>query len=349
MIFDKFRKIPEPAPSGTGLAFGQLSSLEKKTYLAIDQAVRSGVFQTEWFSGGGKVPDVLARWVGDHPEVFYLDSQVVISKDSFGRQSLKLRLLYPKHELSQRKNQLEEALEQGVSYVLEGGAVTDYDKLLGICEYLQEQVSYHQGELEAFRPLGGSKYPSAHTAYGALVEKKAVCDGISLAFGAMAQRLGIQNTMIRGEARWGKRWMGHGWNLVELGGECYHIDATWDLCSYKQVGSFVYHHLLLCDQDIQVDHRFKGGLYPPCKVKNKSYHHRKGSYLHTEEELRELLRVTLQKKRKQLSFRKAPTMHFSQKPADFIQSCVNDFGVHCHYEIHEMETQYCYILRFQYL
>jgi len=83
--------------------------------------------------------------------------------------------------------------------------------------------------------LNASVYDYAHTAYGALVEDSsgnkgaALCDGYAMAYEYLMQRAGLSCIVVSGyagptEADTEK----HAWNLVELDGEWYEVDATWD-------------------------------------------------------------------------------------------------------------------------
>ena len=83
--------------------------------------------------------------------------------------------------------------------------------------------------------LSASVYDYAHTAYGALVEDSsgnagaALCDGYAMAYEYLMQRAGLSCIVVSGyagptEADTEK----HAWNLVELDGEWYEVDATWD-------------------------------------------------------------------------------------------------------------------------
>lgn len=61
------------------------------------------------------------------------------------------------------------------------------------------------------------------TAYGALVEGRALCQGYSYAFGYLCNLVGIENTYVTGYA--GEE---HMWNMVKINGRWYHVDVTWD-------------------------------------------------------------------------------------------------------------------------
>ena len=75
----------------------------------------------------------------------------------------------------------------------------------------------------------------AHTAYGALVEDNngtpnyAVCDGYSQAYVYLLQQAGIDAAVIVGIAgNTEDDAGGHAWSVVNLGGDWYEVDSTWD-------------------------------------------------------------------------------------------------------------------------
>lgn len=74
-----------------------------------------------------------------------------------------------------------------------------------------------------------------HTAYGALVADSsgtpnyAVCDGYSQAYVYLLQQAGINAAVIIGMAGSDRTSAGgHAWSVVELDGEWYEVDSTWD-------------------------------------------------------------------------------------------------------------------------
>lgn len=100
------------------------------------------------------------------------------------------------------------------------GLFSAYDLELRIHDWLCENVSYYSEAID--QP---ERYPFAYTAYGALVEGKAVCEGYSRAAQLLLNYFGIPCTLISGTDDSG---MGHMWNLVNIGGSWYHMDVTWD-------------------------------------------------------------------------------------------------------------------------
>ena len=94
---------------------------------------------------------------------------------------------------------------------------SDYKKIYAVYEYMTKNIRYD------YDNLGNPEYTLMYTAYAALVNKTAVCQGYALLFYRLMLELGIDCRLISG-------WGGgpHGWNIVELDGLYYNVDATWD-------------------------------------------------------------------------------------------------------------------------
>lgn len=83
---------------------------------------------------------------------------------------------------------------------------TTYDKIRAVHDYLCNTVVYQEtGE-------------DSHSAYGALINKTAVCEGYALAFQKIMDTMGIPCFVATGNQ--------HAWNVVQVDGQWYHIDVT---------------------------------------------------------------------------------------------------------------------------
>ena len=102
-----------------------------------------------------------------------------------------------------------------------------------IHDKLINEVTYNTPVMEDTSIDGYSNL--AHTAYGALVEDNngtpnyAVCDGYSQAYVYLLQQAGIDAAVIVGVAgNTAADAGGHAWSVVNLGGDWYEVDSTWD-------------------------------------------------------------------------------------------------------------------------
>ncbi len=122
-------------------------------------------------------------------------------------------------------------MKQEAGRILENAPKTgsDYDKALFIHDYLVEHTTY---DLQGSRRDG---YQLCHTAYGALVKHSAVCMGYAAAYQYLLRELGVHCMYASGTVKESARSSlslqsdgGHAWNCVELDGEYYWVDVTWD-------------------------------------------------------------------------------------------------------------------------
>jgi transglutaminase/protease-like cytokinesis protein 3 len=93
--------------------------------------------------------------------------------------------------------------------------MTDYQKELQLHDYLVNHCTYS---------FGSADNDNEYRAYGALVEGQAVCNGYAESMALLLSCAGVNNQVVTG---WGDNDL-HAWNLVEIDGDWYHLDATWD-------------------------------------------------------------------------------------------------------------------------
>ena len=109
-----------------------------------------------------------------------------------------------------------------------------------------------------------------HSAYGALVNGRAVCDGYTEALQYLLGRVGIQaftvlgtGTDINGNTE------AHAWNIVRIDGKYYNVDLTWD----DQGRDIFYAYFNLTDERMTEDHTPEETEYamPVCDSEEAEY------------------------------------------------------------------------------
>lgn len=149
----------------------------------------------------------------------------------------------------------------------------DYDKLKYFHDYL---VLNCENDTES---------PYSNTIYGALVQKKALCEGYAKAFSYLCNLAGIENTIVTGKTK-----VAHMWNMVKLGGNWYHVDVTWDNPddalheTYPDV--ILYQYFMITDSVIENNHAIWTYPAPPPKAngRNENYFVREGADISSDEE-----------------------------------------------------------------
>ncbi len=109
----------------------------------------------------------------------------------------------------------------------------EYERFLEIYEYITHNIVYDYDNLE------DQEYLLKYTAYAAIIDKKAVCQGYANLLYRMLLESGIDCRIISGKGNGG----GHAWNIVRLGDLYYNVDSTWDAAGlnvYDWYGNFLY-------------------------------------------------------------------------------------------------------------
>ena len=129
--------------------------------------------------------------------------------------------------------------------------MSDAEKVKAIHDYIITHCEYdtaHKGKGEGVW----------QTAYGALINGKAICSGYADAFLLLMNTLNIPCQSIGGTTSEGH----HGWNLVQVDGNWYHIDLTFDDPLFKgtpvtgRIKSFVsYEYFLVNDKKMKQEGR----------------------------------------------------------------------------------------------
>ncbi|MGN0643025.1 MAG: transglutaminase domain-containing protein [Huintestinicola sp.] len=94
-------------------------------------------------------------------------------------------------------------------YIYEG--MSDYEKLKAFHDYLVLNCE------------SSTEDPYSDSIYGALVRKKALCEGYAKAFSYLCNIAGIENMIVTGYTD-----VDHMWNMVKVDGNWYHVDVGWD-------------------------------------------------------------------------------------------------------------------------
>ena len=111
---------------------------------------------------------------------------------------------------------------------------TDYEKLTTVYNWICDNVVYDNDHLE------DTDYKTQYTAYAALIDGTAVCQGYALLLYRLALEMGIDCRVITGIGITATEIGGHAWNILKLDGKYYNVDATWDTL-YAENDDYAYY------------------------------------------------------------------------------------------------------------
>lgn len=216
--------------------------------------------------------------LGEHPELIgYNNCSVWLEETDFSRK-LFFESVFQKGELPEMRRQLERETQNILRRILRPGA-GKVQKVLSIHDYLTQNVSYDEDEY-----AGRRHSVLAHMAFGAIVQKRAVCEGIAYGFCHLARRAGIEATVVNGMANGEK----HAWNIIKIGSEFFHLDVTWDMKRSLDPSVRSYDYFCLKDSDLQ-SRKWDRRIYPPCISDRYSYFVVTNTFAHNRQQLRSMM------------------------------------------------------------
>ena len=281
--FSAFKIDEEKLLYDYGYYFNQLPKDEKEIYVKIDDAAKNikktvflGTIETQGLSD--KISKILTAYFYDNPEIYYVSNQYTVSTSDlrlFKLSTLKLNYIIDSPEEIKIKNiQIDNVVNEIVSSVITEN-MTEFEKELAIHDELVKQVNYYV--YDSIDTIPSIK----HTAYGALVQKEAVCDGYSKAFKLLLDKVGIDNIIIRGSTEQ----VAHAWNVVSIGDEYYHVDATSDrLINVENYAIHTYFNLN--DKQIADTHVIDNSYnIPQCNSDEYEYYNQMKYYISKQDNL----------------------------------------------------------------
>ena len=188
------------------------------------------------FTSREETADIYFAIVRTHPEFFYVENGAgfsilngyVVSFSPYYNEKLATEEVIS--AFNDRVNKiLDETTAPGMSQV---------EMALSLHDYLVLHCAY---DWNVVNGRGASSY-NVYTAYGALMEGDAVCQGYAMAYNLLLNKVGIETEYVTSST------INHGWSLVKIGDIWYHVDVTWDDPTFDFSG---YSHDLpgLCSHD----------------------------------------------------------------------------------------------------
>lgn len=199
---------------------------------------------------------VLLSQINDFASPFNSFDEINTLYDETGEITICLNNTYTKEE----QNIINEKLDSIISSNI-NDSMTLEQKLKSLHDYIINTTKYDIDK----NNTGESIYHSS-TAYGALIEGFATCNGYADAYALILDRLGVKNYRITSDT--------HIWNAVYFNDEWLHIDLTWDDPVSESGKDYLEHNYFLVDNDTLekedgtlVDHKFPKAVY--LEFKNK--------------------------------------------------------------------------------
>lgn len=255
--------------------YSQLSKKEKKVYDALNDGIKNRQDRIEKDVGGLDIDDfdrVFKGVVADHPEYFWLSgsytcqSGVIIGEGKVN--SVEPEYTVSEAQFESKKSEFDSAVSSIVA------------KCSGYSDAYQKAVILHDAI------VGGTQYVDDSdkmnsTAFGAIVNKKAICSGYAKAYKYLLNQVGIKCEYVEGTLSDG---VGHAWNIVILGNESFWVDTTLDdpvfLGANNTGVNIFYNYFGLTDNQIESTHNLSENYdCPKCDNEQYDYYKKMGLYV----------------------------------------------------------------------
>lgn len=185
----------------------------------------------------------LMKW--QHPELYYFDyiGDIKGTQDGIIR-TLSFNYKISKEKMLSERKFIEEETDKLINKI--GKDWSELEKALYVHDWLDVNFMY---DYRLFEGLGSEN----HDILGFLRDKIGVCQSYAYTYMYILRRLGMNCYYVISEVD------NHGWNVVEIDGKWYHVDATYDdpilgpTYDYDYVGEVRHNKFLLSDSEIIAD------------------------------------------------------------------------------------------------
>lgn len=200
--------------------FNLLTNIEKHAYNAILAELSAMPEKIKIPNlDGYELENVFSAILCDNPEFYFVARTCTLEEFTF-----KYDYFVPEYSMSaaEYRDSITSLREEARRVI---SSLTDADNHwlseLEIHDYLIENCSYRLN-------TDGSD-PFVSSAYGAIVNGFAACEGYSKGAKLLLDMAGIENTVVNGDATNSEgSTVKHMWNAVRLSGNWYYLDCTWD-------------------------------------------------------------------------------------------------------------------------
>ena len=197
--------------------YNQLTDIEKHAYndilseiYSMPESIRIPRINVD------QLDNVFSALLRDNPDLFFVGRKCTLVTEVF-RTSCVIEYIFDKEEYADRKAELEKVCNDVISSL--SAPDDEWQTELEIHDYIVNNCKYKLVNNEHV-------YSSA---YGALVNGEAACEGYSKAAKMLLDKAGIECAVLSGISKSYSGQEGpHMWNAVKINGNYYYLDCTWD-------------------------------------------------------------------------------------------------------------------------
>ena len=214
--------------------YQKMTKSEKAVYIKLRKAVMERKSSAKFGKMSKETADKLTNTLFYYDDLgFNLNNVQYEIGPSYTK--MKFEYFFSKSNYIKMVNKIDEKAEAIVAKFTD--KTTKYAKIKYIHDYIIKNCTYNTEAL------------TKDTAYGALVAKKADCDGYSKAFSYVCRKAGIWTVNVTGDS--GEP---HMWNKVYYNKAWHNVDVTWDDPTGNVKDNLAYDFFMISDKQISKTH-----------------------------------------------------------------------------------------------
>lgn len=191
--------------------------------------------------------EVLEKISLDNPKVMYYTGV------NYSIGNLVISYSMSKEDIKKHQNEIQRIGEKFLKENITS-TMSDYEKILKSHDYIILNSRYDERlKRDGFVP------PESNSSYGVLSLGVGVCEGYAKALKHLLDILDIESMVVVGTSREEN----HAWNLVNIEGDYYHVDPTWNDPITSDGSDIIRHNYFnLSDEEISKTHSWNREKYP---------------------------------------------------------------------------------------
>ena len=172
-----------------------------------------------------EIDDLVTAIKNDRPEYFWLGHDFIINTQNDGFKQIAFKFksndysIDYLYSLNDRNKILSDIKNKILNIANNLKNKSAYEIELYIHDYINKNCNYDKSAIN-----NATKKPYAYNIVGSILQGKAVCEGYAKAIQLLNNYFGINTTVLVGLANN----QNHMWNLVQIDGNYYHLDATFN-------------------------------------------------------------------------------------------------------------------------
>ena len=234
----------------------------------------------------------------DNPLIYFLNqSACSTASDIFGHVAICPQYFFTKEKVKEYNRKIEKVVNE-LAGQLQLLACNDYEKELRVHDWICQNVDY---DYEGTDKEKISRVIASHNILGVFAYHKAQCEGIAKAVKVLLNAVDMKCIVVTGMAGKDGNMGPHAWNIVDIDGEPYQLDVTWDINWSESMG-ITYDYFNLTDHLMEKEHNPENVL-PKCDKNSANYFIKNRCNFQTRYALLKYVQRQIEQGKKELVFR----------------------------------------------